>query len=396
MPKVFPFKCVRPRPDLASKVSARIHGNETNEDQIKFVQDNPLTYLNVIKPQLHFADSKKNPEKHFDYARKKFESFLNEGTLVRDDREVLFVYSQKYPDGFECTGIIATLLSSDYMNNVIKKHENTRKAKEEMLVEHISATGAIGEPVLVSCSGGKELSKLMQDAKSNPALYDFTSGDKVNHKIWEINEGDDFNKLTSLLEGDENFYIADGHHRSAASSLYHKLNNNSQGRFLTYLMPEDQLKILPFHRLMTLESPIDESEFVATLEDNFDVQRLEKPFSPASKGEMGMCFNGSWFSLKLTAERSAEDELDVDLLENQILKPLLGVEDSRTDSRLDYVAGNESYDGDSCATNYDVVFTLAPMHFEEVRKVADANKTMPPKSTWILPKLRSGLFIQEV
>jgi uncharacterized protein (DUF1015 family) len=394
MPKVFPFKSIRPQPEMAAKVSARIHGNETLTAQVEFVKNNPSSYLNVIKPQLHFAEKSKDSEKHFAYAKEHLQMLLDEGTLIADEEESIYVYKQTYPDGYTSIGVVAALLSKDYRENKIKRHENTRKQKEEMMVKHISATNAIGEPVLVSCTKSFELDKALKDQNNKLFDYEFECEEGVVHTIWRLSTHDEYEVILDILAKDEAFYIADGHHRSAASALYHK--DNEEGKFLSYILPENQLKILPFHRLMTLKKDMGKYGILGEIEKIFNITACNNPIIPEEKGTIGLFLKDRWYELKYKEERNSDIILDVDLLEKKILTPCFNVVDSRTDDRLDYVAGNEDFNPDEFAQKYDAVFTLYPVSFEEVKSIADANKTMPPKSTWILPKLRSGLIIQEV
>lgn len=396
MPKVFPFKSIRPQPEMAAKVSARIYGNETLTAQVDFVKNNPNSYLNVIKPQLHFAEKSKDSSKHFAYAKEHLNQLLQAGTLMQDQEESIFVYKQTYPDGYSSLGIVAALLSEDYRSNKIKKHENTRKQKEEMMVKHIAATGVIGEPVLVSCSPSFELDKALKEQNNKIFDIEFESEDGVVHTLWRLSTPDEYGSILDILAKDEAFYIADGHHRSAATALYHEKNKNAEGLFLSYIIPDKELKILPFHRLFTLKEEVGKYGILGEIEKKFEIERSIEPVIPERKGVIGLSIKNNWYKLTFKGERTAENLLDVDLLENTILTPCFGVTDSRTDDRLDYVAGNDDFNPEEYAKEYDAVFTLYSVAFEEVKTIADANKTMPPKSTWILPKLRSGLIIQEV
>lgn len=396
MPKVFPFKSLRPQPEMAAKVSARIYGNETLTAQVEFVNNNLNSYLNVIKPQLHFAEKSKDSTKHFNYAKEHLNKLIQDGVLMQDLEESIFVYKQTYPDGYSSLGIVAALLSEDYRSNKIKKHENTRKQKEEMMVKHIAATGVIGEPVLVSCSPSFALDKALKEQNNKIFDIEFESEDGVVHTIWRLSTPDEYGAILDILSQDEAFYIADGHHRSAATALYHEKNKNGNGLFLSYIIPDKELKILPFHRLFTFKEEIGKYGILGEIEKKFEIERSQDPVIPSEKGVIGLSIKNHWYKLTYKSERAKEDLLDVDLLENTILKPCFGVKDSRTDERLDYVAGNDDFDPVDYAKKYDAVFTLFSVSFDEVKTIADANKTMPPKSTWILPKLRSGLIIQEV
>ena len=396
MPKVFPFKSIRPLPEMAALVSARIHGNESLTAQVDFVNKNPNSYLNVIKPQLHFSEKSKDSEKHFDFAKEHLNKLLNEGTLSQDLEDSIFVYKQVYPDGYSSLGVVATLLSSDYDNNKVKKHENTRKSKEEMMVRHINSTKAIGEPVLVSCSSSFELTKALKEQTLKIFDIEFASEDGVVHTLWRLSTHDEYNSLLDILGTDDSFYIADGHHRSAATSLYHKQNKNKEGKFLSYIIPDNELKILPFHRLFSFKEEKGKYGILGEIEKRFTISSSLEPVIPEKKGVVGLSIKNQWYRLEYNQERAKNLLLDVDLLEKEILEPCFNVTDSRTDERLDYVAGNEDFDPVEYAREYDALFTLYSVSFDEVKTIADANKTMPPKSTYILPKLRSGLIIQEV
>jgi len=396
MPKVFPFKSIRPQPEMAALVSARIHGNESLTAQVEFVKGNPNSYLNVIKPQLHFAEKNRHDPKHFSFAKEQLTKLLNDGVLMQDLEESIFVYKQTYPDGYSSLGVVAALLSQDYLDNKIKKHENTRKSKEEMMVKHITATKAIGEPVLVSCTPCFKLAKALKDQTNKNFDIEFESGDGVVHTLWRLSTVSEYGDLLDILSRDEAFYIADGHHRSAATSLYHTLNKNPEGKFLSYIIPDTELRILPFHRLLTFKEKIGKYGILGEIEKKFKITESDEPVIPEEKGVIGLSLKNRWYKLEYSLERPEEMLLDVDLLEKEILVPCFKVEDSRTDERLDYVAGNEDFHAEEYAKRYDAVFTLYSVSFDSVKIIADANKTMPAKSTYILPKLRSGLIIQEV
>ena len=396
MPKVFPFKSIRPQPEMAALVSARIHGNESLTAQVEFVKENPNSYLNVIKPQLHFAEKHKHNPKHFSFAKEQLAKLLDDGVLMQDLEESIFVYKQSYPDGYSSVGVIAALLSKDYLDNKIKRHENTRKSKEEMMVRHITATKAIGEPVLVSCTPCFELDKALKVQTNKIFDIEFESGDGVVHTLWRLSTVDEYGNLLEILSRDQSFYIADGHHRSAATSLYHTINKNAEGKFLSYIIPDTELRILPYHRLFSFKEKVGKYGILGQIEKSFEITESEVPVIPSEKGVIGLSLKNRWYKLEYSKERSEELLLDVDLLEKEILEPCFKVMDSRNDERLDYVAGNEDFIAEDYAREYDAVFTLYSVSFDSVKIIADANKTMPAKSTYILPKLRSGLVIQEV
>ena len=252
----------------------------------------------------------------------------------------------------------------------------------------------IGEPVLVSCSSSFALHKALAEQTKKNFDYEFQTDDGVIHTIWRLSTPAEYTDLLETLSKEESFYIADGHHRSAAASLYHKRMNSVDGKFLSYILPEDELKILPFHRLMNLKELKGKYGILGEIEKQFDIEESDEPVIPKEKGTIGLCLYKSWYKLTFKGER--EVLLDVQLLEKRILKPCFDVEDSRTDERLDYVAGDEYFVPEDYADHYDAIFTLYPVNFNSVKSIADDNKTMPPKSTYILPKLRSGLLIQQV
>ena len=313
-------------------------------------------------------------------------------------------------DGRHQTGLVACASIDDYMNNVIKKHENTREDKEQDRIRHVEACGAQTGPIFLAYRSIDIVNQIIDRVKAGEKLYGFTSPDGITHNVWIINDANDIRTIQNAFAGINEIYIADGHHRSASAvkaGLHMRekhpdyTGEEEFNYFLSVLFPHDQLMILPYNRVVNDLNGMTDEEFLKKLEDKFEIEACSEAVSPEKKGSFGMYMDGSWYKLTVKDGAVPEDVvgcLDVSVLQENVLAPMLGIGDPRTDKRIQFVGGirglselERLVDGGK-----KVAFSMYPTSITELFDIADAGKLMPPKSTWFEPKLRSGIFIHKI
>jgi len=404
MPTVHPLKIIRPDFEYAAQVSARISGTETQDELTRILEDNPFSYLQVVKPYLHFADPE-HPEKHFGFGRNYFRQLLDQKVLIEQEKPVLLIYKQydlAQNKSFE--GIIAGVSIQDYLSGAVKRHEHTRTQKELRLVKHMEVIHAVGEPVLLCYEEHHDA--LDFDALKGELFCDFVCESQLRHQLWNI-PSDKVEIVQDFFASCAALYIADGHHRIAATTRYlqeyaeHNDTREEELTFMSLILRSDQVLIKPFHRLIHWPVIHDVDAFIHSLNTYFTIVKQNTFVKPERRGSFGLCVNGSeWFHLTLKEEYRPQfvpESLDVACLEKLIFGEILGITDSKTDERLLFARG----DLDSSALQLlidqhkaNLTFTLYPNCFAEIKAVADLDGVMPPKSTWIEPKLRTGMVIQ--
>ncbi len=402
MPEIYPFKALLPAPGLEIEVSANTHVDDKAR-QMEIIQTNPKTYLQVVKPYLKF-DEEKNPDKHFPLSKLAIVQLMADKIMVQDVEDTLYVYSQLNKDTKELyLGLICNVSAKDYYDGKIKVHENTLTEKENQLIDHIRICGAIGEPVLLTHFENAEIEALLKkvmDAQSS----DINFTDEVNreHTIYKVQDIELINAFKAAYHQLDSFYIADGHHRSAASAGYYKAKGVNDGRYLAFLVPANHLHIDSFYRAYKSNNTFDINEFVNGLSLYFDIHETSEKVVPKSAREFGLCTSKGWFYLKfkgIIEHPNVVNQLDVSIIERFVFGELLHISDSKTDQRLTYIKGNtpiETIHNEVLKGTYDIVFTVFPCDVEEIFQIADQGLIMPPKSTYIEPKLRTGLTVQIV
>ncbi len=415
MAVVKPFKRLRPRTDMAEKVAILPVDSLEKSKIDEIVEKNDYAFFRVTSPHLYHSDveqdehGKRLMNKH---SRDFLDHMLEEGVLVKDDKPMLFIYRQLIGDTV-LTGIVGCTAVDDYLNNYIKKHEFTRSEKETDISYHIDYCNANTGTIYLIYRWQKEIEDIMNEVMSRSPEYDFVTDDGVEHLVWPISNAGKLRELTKLFEKVDNLYIADGHHRTAAASRVclerRKQNPGYTGEeefnyFLAVLFPDKNLNIMDYNRLVRDLNGLAEEEFLAKLSENFKVEKCPEgvQFKPQKSHELGMYMSGSWY--KLTASPSTYDDshplkcLDVVVLQDSILEPILGIKDPRTDERIDFVAGVLGMDELEVRVDTDmkVAFAVYPCSVKELMDVADIGEVMPPKATWFEPKLRSGLFIHSL
>lgn len=411
MAVVKPFVCVRPAKDLVSQVAALPYDVYDRKEAGQEVKKNPLSFLAIDRPDTFFPDTVGSYEPCvYEKARELYEERLSDGTFRKEQRPAFYLYELTM-DGRSQTGIVACSSVDDYLNNVIKKHENTREEKEQDRITHIDALNAQTGPIFLTYRPVKRLKELVELEKKTEPLYDFVSEDGIGHRVWRVENTaweqemeKEFAKLPAT-------YIADGHHRAASAvkvALKRREQYPDQGAdaefnfFLSVLFPSDELMILPYNRVVKDLNGRSPKEFLEEISRDFHVKELgTKAFSPERKSSFGMYLGGIWYELSIKDGLTPKDPvgaLDVSILQDRLLGPVLGIGDPRTDKRIDFVGGIRGLSELERRVNGDmqVAFSMYPTSMEELLSVADAGLLMSPKSTWFEPKLRSGIFIHQL
>ena len=408
-----PFAALRPSRDKAGVVSSPSYDSASRELSTSEILKNPYSYLHVVKPYLHFKGEKKNPEKHFPLGLEYLQKFKNEGILIKDKKPVFYIY-RLIKGSIAYTGLIATASVDDYNNNVILKHESTLTEKQNELAEHISFFNGLGNPILLTYPDNFVVESIINKTINNAAPeYNFLSADQLKHNLWLVENDEDILAIENEFTNIEKIYIADGHHRSAGSATYcqqmREMNTNNDGTelynfFPVCLIPFNKLHIYEYHRLVNDEATVDAPNFLERVEEYFDVTRSgHVPVQPLNKAEFGLYFNNDAYLIKLKPElydnlQGSLDKLDVSIVEEFLLKRIFNINDSKTDKRLSFLDGSKgiyTLQNTIDAGEYNLAITLYPTSIEEVKQIAEENLIMPPKSTWIEPKIRTGMVIYE-
>lgn len=412
MPKVTPFQSIRPAQELAGSIAALPYDVYNRKEACEVVKKNPLSFLSIDRAETQFSDDVDTYDpKVYEKAKALLNEAIADGHFIIEETPCYYIY-ELIMNGRSQTGIVACSDIDDYINQTIKKHENTREDKELDRIRHVDTTNAHTGPIFLAYRSKPEINDIVSAVKETTALYDFTSEDHVTHRVWRISDHETIERLQKLFEEIPCTYIADGHHR-CASAVKVGLKRRAEhpdytgdeefNRFLSVLFPDDQLAILPYNRVVKDLNGYSEEAFIKAVENaGFLVSCMEKePVSPKEKGSFGMFLNGNWYLLKADESLLSSDPvegLDVSVLQNHLLAPILGIGDPRTDRRIDFVGGIRGLAELEKRVSEDmkIAFSMYPTSIDELLAVADAGLLMPPKSTWFEPKLRSGLFIHSL
>lgn len=410
MATVKPFRGLRPRPELAAKVAALPYDVMDSEEARKITEANPYSFLRVTKAEVDLpSDIDTHAPIVYEKARENLQKFIDDKILIQDDTPCFYVYKQKMGDHIQ-VGIAATVLVDEYQQNIIRKHEFTRPDKEQDRVDHITATGAQTGSVFLTYKANHTLKILMGQAMSKPPVYDFTADDGISHTFYVVNEPDKVAAIEKAFNNIDVLYIADGHHRSAAAARVcescRAANDNHTGNeeynsFLAVAFPHDMMYIMDYNRVVRDLNGLKPADLVAKLLKNFTIEKHPGgAFKPQKPHTFGMYLNSGWY--KLTAKADSFDgndpvaKLDVSILQNNLLTPVLGIQDPRTDKRIHFVGGirgMKELERLVDTGEYAVAFSMFPTSIEELMDIADAGQVMPPKSTWFEPKLRDAMVI---
>lgn len=411
MAKIHPFAAIRPASEKASRIAALPYDVYNSAEARTEVEKEPLSFLCIDRPETQF------PKGQDMYAPEVYQKahdilwqMVERGDFIRDDTPCYYIYELTM-DGRTQTGIVACASIDDYVNGVIKKHENTREEKEQDRIRHVDTCNAQTGPIFLAYRTNEEINAIVLKKKAEQPVYDFTAPDQVTHRVWVIRDAASVDAIRAAFDAIDAIYIADGHHRCASAvKVGLKRREENPGydgtepfnEFLSVLFPDDQLHIMDYNRAVKDLNGMDAAGFLEKVRSVCDVSVMETDdHHPTEKGTFTMFLDGVWYLCSFReADRNPDpvDGLDVSLLQKIVLGPLLGIQDPRTDARIDFIGGIrglselEKRCGDDCA----VAFAMYPTSIGELFDVADAGLLMPPKSTWFEPKLRSGLFIHEI
>ena len=410
MAVVKPFSCVRPDADLASRVAALPYDVYDRAEAKIEVNREPLSFLAIDRAETQFDDSVDmySPQV-YNKAKDLFEARVADKTFITDQDKTYYIYALTM-DGRTQTGLVACASIDDYLNNVIKKHENTRAEKEVDRIKHVDTLSAQTGPIFLAYRADEVITGAVNSTKESPCLYDFVSPDGIRHQVWKMTDERLVGDVAKAFESIDSIYIADGHHR-AASAVKVGLKRREENPgftgdeefnfFLAVLFPDEELKILPYNRVVKDLNGLSKDAFLSKVEENFELSVSDVPVSPDKKGTYGMFLDNTWYLLKAKGKilsDDAVDGLDVAVLQNNLLEPVLGIADPKTDKRIDFVGGIRGLKEleRRCSLDCVVAFSMYPTSISELFAVSDNNRLMPPKSTWFEPKLRSGLFIHRI
>ena len=403
-----PFRGIRPKKELASSIAALPYDVYSSAEAREIVRDNPLSFLKIDRAETLLPEGTDmySPQV-YETARDTLDEMIRNGSFVRDSTDCYYIYALTM-GGRTQTGLAACASIDDYTNGVILRHEKTLDAKEQDRIRHIDTCSAQTGPIFLTHRPDDALRRITERIKSGDSLYDFTSPDGVRHQVWKIDDPNDTERISRIYAGISHLYIADGHHR-AASAVKVGLSRRAADPdfsgteeynfFLCVLFPSDELKIYSYDRVVTDKNGYTFASFLDKIKDGFDITLVgNRPYRPADKGEFGIYSDSTWYRARAHSALRSDDpvsRLDVSLLQDHILAPILGIRDPKTDPRIRFVGeikGFEALEKMADASG-GIAFSMHPTSMEELLRIADSGRLMPPKSTWFEPKLRSGLFI---
>ena len=410
MANIVPFKAVKPSKDKAAHVVTRSYESYSDYERNVLLEFNPFSFLHIVNPGYKFHQHITG-EQRFSSVRNRYDEFKEENIFLTDETAGFYLYKMQTRSNTFC-GLIAGASVKDYKKKVIKKHEKTLEKREELFKNYLKGVGFNAEPVLLTYKDNDSLNALLNAVMATVPEYSFTTLDRVHHELWTIADENIISKIQDAFKGIDAMYIADGHHRSASSYRLAKdlksenpehTGDEAYNYFMSYLIPESQLKIYEFNRIVKDLNGLSKEEFLIRLDQWYRIEnRGSELYKPTKKHHFSMYLDGAFYSLYLRKNlydfSDARSELDVQILYKTILEPILGVKNLRNNTRIEYGYGKHNIIKmkdliDS--KEFAVGFGLVPISVEELKKVSDEDLKMPPKSTYIEPKLRSGLLIYE-
>ena len=408
MADIRPFQAYRPAAGLESEIAALPYDVYNREEAAEEGKTHPGSFLAIDRAETQFAPEVDTyADCVYEKAHDLLWQWIREGRFVREDKPCYYIYEQVM-EGRSQKGIVACASIDDYQNQVIKKHENTRADKEQDRIRHVDVCEAQTGPIFLAYRSQAPLRQVIDRVTAGEALYDFTAPDGITHRVWVVWEEEQMGIIRDTFAGMEQIYIADGHHRCASAvkvGLRRRENNSAHtgeeeyNFFLSVLFSAEELKILDYNRVVKDLNGYEKDAFLEKIGEKFSVECLgEKSYRPRKKYEYGMYLEGEWYRLTAHEDirsKDAVEGLDVSILQDHLLAPVLGIGDPKTDRRIDFVGGIRGLEEleRRVRTDMQVAFALYPTSIYELFDVADAGRLMPPKSTWFEPKLRSGLFI---
>lgn len=423
MVTVKPFQCVRPAVGMAEKIAALPYDVYNREEAKEVVKRNPQSFLAIDRAETQFGDEVDTYDPCvYEKAASMLREWIQKGAFIKDEQECYYIYALTM-NGRTQSGIVGCASIDDYENGIIKKHENTRADKELDRIHHVDICSAQTGPIFLAYRNNEQMRKVtgevLQEQKEQP-LYDFCAEDGIRHTVYRIADPKQIEQIRSGFAAMEAVYIADGHHRAASAvKVGQKRRAEHPGYdgteefnyFLSVLFPDDELMIMDYNRVVKDLNGMTEEEFLHKMQELFDVSEVKGTMgkldpaanyiSPVQKGQFSMYLDKKWYRCQMRPQDIPDDPvegLDVSVLQNCLLDPVLGIKDPKTDKRIDFVGGIRGMAEleRRCNTDCKVAFAMYPTAIAELFAVADAGRLMPPKSTWFEPKLRSGLFIHEI
>ncbi|WP_108868303.1 DUF1015 domain-containing protein [Aquimarina aquimarini] len=411
MAKIHPFKAIRPTRDKVGLIASRSYQSYTPFERDSRMDYNPYSFLHIVNPGYKYQ-KEISGEERYKLVRNRYLEFKEDQIFIQDDVPSYYIYKIVNREEESFCGIIAAASAEDYENDIIKKHEDTIQYRENTFKEYLKTVGFNAEPVLLTYPDNDTITTIISKTIEERAEYEFTTTNRDTHYLWQIDDIQSINSIQEVFSSIKTIYIADGHHRSASSYLLSKdlkennpkhQGNESYNFFMSYLIPESDLKIYEFNRLIKDLNGLTKEEFLILLDEWFRIEnRGLEVYKPSKPHHFSMYLDGEFYSLYLrkTAYQFADalEELDAQILYKTVLKPILNIEDLRTDTRIEYSHGkNDIVYVKSMVDKgeYKVGFGLFPASVDQIKKIADQGLTMPPKSTYIEPKLRSGITIYE-
>ncbi len=412
MADIKPFKAIRPVQEKVEKIASLPYDVFNRQEAREIVEKNPESFLAIDRPETFFEPSYDMYAKEvYEKAESELWGRIEKGDFSQDEGNYYYIYELTM-NGRSQTGIVAVASIDDYLNNVIKKHENTREEKELDRINHVYTCKAQTGPIFLCYRENRIISQIVERVKNvDEPVYDFTTSDDVRHRVWIMEDEEENNMICRIFTTINEIYIADGHHRCASAvKVGLKMREENEGKyrgkresdyFLSVLFPDSELMIMDYNRVVKDLNGLSEDEFIEKISEKFEVSGEPSQVKPAKKGEFGMYLSGKWYRLTAHADILKDDPvegLDVSVLQNEVLSPILGISDPKTDKRIDFVGGIRGLSEleKRCNSDMELAFSMYPTAISELFDVADANLLMPPKSTWFEPKLLSGLFIHDI
>lgn len=408
MAKILPFKGFLPPASLAELVSSPPYDTLSSDEARSRTKNNNKSFLRIIKPEVDFKiGTEPSGSKLHEHAATNLSNYISNGNLIEDKDQCLYIYQISMGAHVQ-TGIIAAVSVEEYDSGIIKKHEYTRPEKEDDRTMHIQVTKANTGPVFLTFRNDGSFNNQISGVINRDRDISFEADDGTLHSIWRIQDSNTINEISAYFKRVRSLYIADGHHRAASASRVHKgMTKNkpienvreSYNYFLATIFPHDEMQIMGYNRVVKDLCGLSDEQFIGKLRENFDIQKLSTKRGPKERFSFTMLLGNSWYCLTAKKQIIKEDSvlrLDASILQNHILKPILKIEDPRTDKRIEFVGGIRGLEEleRRCSSDVKVAFALYPVSIEDLFRVSDDNKVMPPKSTWFEPKLRSGLIVR--
>jgi uncharacterized protein (DUF1015 family) len=410
MADIRPFRAFRPRAEVAARVASPPYDVLNSDEARTMAADEPFSFLHVVKAEIDLPAADMNDaEKVYACSAANLNQLINDGVLVQDEKPALYIYRLQMGDHTQF-GMAVGCSVDEYVSGAIKKHEFTRRDKEDDRARHMEVLGVNAGPVLFTYRPVDEIRQTIARLTEGAPAAEFTADDGIGHAVWVIDGADDIASLQKSFAGIDALYVADGHHRTASAhrvrDIYRDRNENHTGdeaynHFLAVVFPEDELQLMGYHRVVQDLNGLSNDEYLAKVRDLFEVTETTDP-APAGHRQWGMFLAGQWYNIKARSGTFPADDpvrgLDAAILQELLLEPVLGIGDPRKDSRIDFIGGSRGF-GElerRCNEDMAVAFAFAPASVSQIMAVADADAVMPPKSTWFEPKLRSGLLVRSL